>query len=96
MPQIFEDFKESGVRLIDEQIDGEIEVGKENDDNEGEFYQTITKPKPGYLTQVTTTVMQIFQTKITNPKKSNQQKAKKRKKVTKQLKKMLKSPKRNG
>merc|ERR1712142_472721 len=36
LPQIFEDFKESGVRLIDEQIDGEIEVGKENDDNEDE------------------------------------------------------------
>ena len=45
MPQIFEDFKESGVRLIDEQIDGEIEVGKENDDNEGDIEQS----QPGLL-----------------------------------------------
>ena len=35
MPEIFEDFKDSGVKLIDQEIDGEIEIGKENDDNEG-------------------------------------------------------------
>lgn len=48
LPQIFEDFKESGVRLIDEQIDGEIEVGKENDDNEDEDSESKeVKPAEG-------------------------------------------------
>lgn len=44
LPQIFEDFKESGVRLIDEVVEGDIEVGKENDDNEDEESETkVTK-----------------------------------------------------
>ena len=40
MPEIFEDFKDSGVKLIDQEIDGEIEIGKENDDNEGNGKQS--------------------------------------------------------
>lgn len=36
LDEIFADFKESGVKLIDEEVEGEIEIGKENDDNEDE------------------------------------------------------------
>jgi len=43
LPEIFEDFKDSGVKLIDQEIDGEIEIGKENDDNEGNDEETESK-----------------------------------------------------
>lgn len=41
LPQIFEDFKDAGVKLIDQKIEGEIEVGKENDDNEDQENETV-------------------------------------------------------
>merc|ERR1712134_78611 len=59
LPEIFEDFKDSGVKLIDQEIDGEIEVGKENDDNEDEdnkadadeatTEETTEKPKKEWI-----------------------------------------------